>query len=279
METILIIDDDPIARESIKEVVEMSGYLTLTAHDGKDGVEKALAHLPDLIVCDVEMPVLDGFGVVQQIRKSEQAFNIPFIFLTSRTERETQRSGMDLGADDFLTKPVSLKQLVRVLEGRLKRQNQAKYQVQNRIDNLVRQMNMTARHEFNTPLNGILGLSQLIVDMRDSLGKDKIVDLVRVIQDSAHRLKGTVDNLIIYQSIVGNNKDAQWTNNGVAKIFGQLVESSLQSKLLKFNRAEDLELDIEEALIVASERQLPKILQEIVDNAFKFSRRGSKVKI
>ena len=103
--TILIIDDNEDIRENTAEILSLGGYKTVTAENGKRGVEAALASKPDLIVCDIMMPELDGYGVLHLLRKNPETENIPLIFLTAKAERSDLRKGMEMGADDYVTKP------------------------------------------------------------------------------------------------------------------------------------------------------------------------------
>ncbi len=121
MKTILVIDDNPDIRDNTAEILELAGYRTLTAENGKAGVEKAYKEKPDVIVCDIMMPDLDGYGVLHLLRKNETTENIPFIFLTAKTERSDLRKGMEMGADDYITKPFEDIELLNAIEVRLKK--------------------------------------------------------------------------------------------------------------------------------------------------------------
>lgn len=118
---VLVIDDNNDIRENTAEILELAGYKTLTAENGKQGVEKALKEKPDIIVCDIMMPELDGYGVLHLLKKNPDAQHIPFIFLTARTERSDQRKGMEMGADDYITKPFEDIELLNAIETRLRR--------------------------------------------------------------------------------------------------------------------------------------------------------------
>src|SRR4029078_2123479 len=121
MRSILVIDDNKDIRENTAEILELAGYKTFTAENGKKGVEAALKEKPDVIVCDIMMPELDGYGVLHLLRKNPEAQNIPFIFLTAKTERSDFRKGMEMGADDYLTKPFEGIELLNAVEIRLKK--------------------------------------------------------------------------------------------------------------------------------------------------------------
>jgi CheY-like chemotaxis protein len=144
--TILIIDDNEDIRENTAEILSLGGYKTLKAENGKRGVEVALEHKPDLIVCDIMMPELDGYGVLHLLRKNPETENIPLIFLTAKAERSDMRKGMEMGADDYVTKPFEEIELMNAIESRLK-----KYEV------LQKKYDPTGR-----------GLSDLANDLREN---------------------------------------------------------------------------------------------------------------
>ena len=119
--TILVIDDNRDLRENTSEILELAGYKTLAADSGKIGMEIAVKEKPSLIVCDIMMPELDGYGVLHLLRKNADTQNIPFIFLTAKTERSDFRKGMEMGADDYVTKPFEDIELLNAIEVRLKK--------------------------------------------------------------------------------------------------------------------------------------------------------------
>lgn len=121
MKKVLIIEDNPDVRENLAEILTLGGYHALTAENGKMGVEKALQESPDLILCDVMMPELDGFGVLHILSKQAKTSDVPFIFLTAKAEKDDFRKGMSLGADDYITKPFDDVQLLQTIETRLKK--------------------------------------------------------------------------------------------------------------------------------------------------------------
>lgn len=124
MTSILVIEDEPRTRANLATILEMEGYTVFTAENGTAGLECAKRELPDLILCDVMMPELHGYGVLQALREHKPTAAIPFIFLTAKGERTDVRAGMDLGADDYLTKPASATDLLSAVAARLKRERQ-----------------------------------------------------------------------------------------------------------------------------------------------------------
>lgn len=137
MNRILIIEDNEEVRENLSEILELFGYVVEEAKNGKEGVEKALSAPPDLILCDVMMPELDGYGVLQILSQRNSTAGVPFIFLTAKTEREDMRRGMNLGADDYLTKPIYKDELLHVVEQRLAKQERLRKQYESSASGLT----------------------------------------------------------------------------------------------------------------------------------------------
>ncbi|MEZ4987225.1 MAG: response regulator [Saprospiraceae bacterium] len=129
MKRILVIEDNTEVRENLVEILELFGYAVEEAENGVIGVEKAVAAPPDLILCDVMMPELDGYGVLKILSQKDSTMAIPFIFLTARTEKEDLRRGMNLGADDYLTKPVYKDELLEVVQNRLAKHERLQQQM------------------------------------------------------------------------------------------------------------------------------------------------------
>ena len=121
MKSILVIEDNKDIRENTAEILDLAGYKTFTAENGKKGVDIAVREKPDVIVCDIMMPELDGYGVLHLVRKNETTQAIPFIFLTAKTERSDFRKGMEMGADDYVVKPFSPQELVSRVRAVLRR--------------------------------------------------------------------------------------------------------------------------------------------------------------
>jgi CheY-like chemotaxis protein len=119
MKKILVIDDNLDICENSIEILELSGYQAFGASDGQTGIELAIREIPDIIICDIMMPGLDGYEVLQKLRNHSQTAQIPFVFLTAKSEKTDIRSAMELGADDYLMKPFDDFQLLEVVEYRL----------------------------------------------------------------------------------------------------------------------------------------------------------------
>jgi CheY-like chemotaxis protein len=121
MKKILVIEDNQDVRENLAEILSLSGYEAITAENGKIGVEKAQKEDPDLILCDIMMPELDGYGVLHILSRQQKTADIPFVFLTAKAEKEDFRKGMSLGADDYIVKPFDDISLLQTIDARIQK--------------------------------------------------------------------------------------------------------------------------------------------------------------
>lgn len=153
--TILLIEDNKEMRENTAEILELAHYKVLVAKNGKEGVEIAQKSRPDLIICDIMMPVLDGYGVLHMLSKNVETASIPFIFLTAKAERTDFRKGMEMGADDYVTKPFDDIELLNAVESRLKKAEIMKKEFSK---------NMEGLNEFIASAKGIEDLKKLSID-------------------------------------------------------------------------------------------------------------------
>ena len=163
---ILIIEDNDDIRESTAEILELADYHVITADNGKKGVDLAIKHLPDLILCDIMMPELDGYGVLYLLNKNPQTAAIPFIFLTAKAERLDMRKGMEMGADDYLTKPFDDMELLNAIESRLHKKDQQQAFYSKSLENLS---------QFAAQGGGIAELKKVIAERKIRLIKKKQV--------------------------------------------------------------------------------------------------------
>ncbi|HKG68426.1 MAG TPA: response regulator, partial [Segetibacter sp.] len=136
MKKILVIEDNLEIRENTAEILELANYEVSTAENGKQGVEKALSTHPDLIVCDIMMPQLDGYGVLNIVHNNPNLRNTPFIFLSAKTDKGDLRKGMQLGADDYIPKPFDTTDLLDAVERRLKKAEQLKQDIASSLQGL-----------------------------------------------------------------------------------------------------------------------------------------------
>jgi len=166
MQTILVIEDNKDVRENTAEILELANYKVLQAENGKIGVELAQNVKPDLIICDIMMPVLDGYGVIHLLNKNADTASIPFIFLTAKSERSDLRKGMEMGADDYISKPFDDIELLNAVESRLKKNEVLKAEYSQNVQGL---------NKFFSEVQKFDDLKKLSADRRTKIYKKKEV--------------------------------------------------------------------------------------------------------
>ena len=277
---ILCIDDDPGMRMSVRLMLEIAGYEMEEATDGKEGVDIALKILPDLIVCDIRMPGLDGFETLEELHKNESTAHIPFVFLTGEDPRTHLRKGMNLGANDFILKPIDMDDFIKAIQVRLEEVDQRKKESQGAIDELSESISRALPHELRTPMTGILGSAEILKSQAKEMTPEEIKDLAQSLFDSAVRMNQTLEKFWIHtQSLLLSNDQALLTascqigSKEAHRIINRIAEELASS----YNRSIDLVLNLSPMSVAVSERYLGQILHQVIDNAFKFSTIGSQV--
>jgi len=282
MNKILVIDDDAATLALTVKALETRGFSTLRADDGLQGLEAAKRHLPDLIICDVQMPKLNGYETLAALRQDPITATIPFIFLTGLTDRKELRQGMGLGADDYLTKPFSANELMQAVRTRLEKQAAMEKRSERKLEDLRGNIDLALPHELLTPLNGILGLAAILMEEGVEVEQAEVKDFARKIHFSAQRLHHLIENFIIYSQAVLTASDTRKTAElraGEPIPVRELIEKIAREKAELVGRQDDLALDLQETTVTIQPVYLRKAVEEIVDNAVKFSNAGTPVRV
>lgn len=282
MKRVLVIDDTEDVRSIITESLNFSGFEAFGAEDGEVGIQLARQQPPDLIICDINMPRLDGYATLTAMRQHETTAAIPFIFLTGETDKLTMRKGMDLGADDYLTKPFTHQELLNAVNTRLAKQAEMQRRSEKKLDELRGNITLALPHELRTPLNGIMGLAQILMEDYASMPPSEILDTSRFIYESALRLHRLIENFLVFSQIelmASESKKIEIapsvTPVSVESVVPQLAELAARN----FKRFADLQLTVQPAELLIPEENLTKIVEELVDNAFKFSQTDRPVRV
>ena len=280
MAKILVIDDDASLREVIQMALEHAGFEVIEADNGAIGVQNACAQLPDLILCDVRMEKMDGYRTLAALRQDAVTAPIPVILMTGQADTAGMRQGMELGADDYLSKPFTVPQLLAAVNARLKKHQTVRELAERKLADLRANISLALPHELLTPLNGILGFTDILITDHSQLQPDEIVSMSEAIRDSAKRLHRLIENFLIFAQIELLQADQlQALREGQTLDLRKPIERVAQVRAGRAGRAEDLVLELCEASAAITEDYFTKIVDELLENAFKFSTLGSPVQV
>lgn len=280
---ILIIEDQPDLREDIVETLNLEGFETTGADNGVTGVALIRSFKPDLIVCDITMPEMDGYEVLEYVREKPETTTLPFIFLTARTDRVHMRQGMVRGADDYVTKPFEVTDLLESIYTQLKKRADVNNLVESRLNELRENIITSLPHELRTPLNTILGFSEMLMMEASQIEPEQITDWAGHIHTAAQRLYHLVENYLFYVrlqlALQFPEKRREFTTALMTDI-KMILETQATKIARRAGRSEDLVLQIDDvAQLRFSSHDMIKVLDELLDNAFKFSQPGTPVTV
>lgn len=282
MKTILIIEDDQNIRESISDLLNFKNFNVLTAIDGNEGFEIARKSSPDLILCDIMMPGKDGYQVLNEVRDEQKLANTPFIFLTAKSQKYEIRNGMNLGADDYLTKPFKAQELFDAIESRLTRQKITQSDIDEKLQILRPLKESELTDKLIHRLEGVIDSSSMLTKYFDSYSKDEIMEMINGINKSASATNRKLRNIIWLQSL----KDLSTKPELIKEFtFGSTsgIQPILEERIIKLakkhNRINDLFLNIHDGDASMPKHIFSVVVNELLDNAFRYSAKNSLVKI
>ena len=279
---ILVIDDEALFREATTIALQRKGYETHEAGDGVDGGEVARRVLPDLIICDVNMERLDGYGLLANLRKDPATATIPFILMTGMSDAAGMRRGMELGADDYLPKPFTAPQLFSAVEARLAKHQVLKQSAEKKLAHLRANLSLALPHEMITPLNGIFGLAEILKTEAASLSIQEIADYGNTILQSAERLHRTVQNFLLFGKLEIQASDGDTLRSLRRQVTAEvpaLIETRARRLAKNAGRLPDVSLRLTDGRAAIGSDLLTKLVDELIDNALKFSESGSPIRI
>lgn len=270
---ILIIEDEEAIRETLGELLEINGYTVLAAEDGPAGL-KRFAEGPDLVLCDIGLPGMDGYQVLEALRQQPGGAEVPFIFLTARAERENQRRGMALGADDYITKPFTERDIVDAIEARVRRQRPWRERLQELLHEQRREVGANWSHELLTPLTGVMGGLELIESEADSIQPADLKEALSLIRASAERQETLSRKLILHYEL------ERLKSSPPAKppsCPAKVAETAALRAAALAKRPSDLTVVVEHAHLPLAEPHLATAVAEVVGNALRFTAPGQAV--
>lgn len=282
MKTIVVIEDDYIIRDNIIQILIESNFNATGFDDGNLALKNILNSPPDLIICDIMMPKMSGYEVIKAIKENSQTNMIPFIFTTAKAENKELRKGMELGASDYLIKPFTIKQLLTSVNLKIKESELQNKVLENRLFEKLDAIKIITNHEYNTSLNGILSLTNLLASNFDTIEKEDAIEYLNAIKISAERLTKSNNKLFRIIDLLANNKPLETETidlSDIAIIIKNAIEeiTNFDSKNVIIN-ADKTNANVKKS-ISFSFLHLSEIIKEMIHNAIKFAAEGTTIKI
>lgn len=224
--TILIIEDESSIRQNLAEWLGYEGFETLTAANGREGLSIVKAQHPDLIICDISMPEMNGYDVLTSLQQEPDTAAIPFLFLTAHADKSFIRVGMEMGADDYITKPFTRAEVLSAIQTRLSRHKIIAARVRQEVEDLKLRLSRMVSHELKTPLASVSFVQQVITRQFDELSKEEMGDLLQTLRVGTDRLQHLVQKMVYFTQIETGvlNRDAV-TNASRSIYIWQLIPS------------------------------------------------------
>lgn len=280
---ILVVEDTHSLRKDILEMLGFEGFEVHGAEDGIAGVQAAYQFQPDLIICDILMPGMDGYGVLAELKKDATMSTIPFIFLTAKADKSDMRKGMEMGAYDYLTKPFSASELIAAVHTQLDRREVIRKLSDKRLEDLRENILLALPHEIRTPLTSILGFSDIIAADSYDREPEQIAEMAQYINDAGARLFRLTENYLAYAQLEVMATNARWSellHSYTTADPRVVVHDAAVQQAQTLHREADLALDVEaNANVRVFADHLKKMVEELTNNAFKFSRWGTPVQV
>lgn len=270
---ILLVEDEINLRETICEYLKYEDYDVVSAENGQEALDILDYWIPDLILCDIMMPIMDGHKFHEILRQNSTFNAIPFIFLTAKKDDNIREKCIYDGVDEFIPKPFKFDELTKMVNTKIKRFNEIK----NSCNNIYTGSKNVFLHEINTPLNGILGSIDLLIEDGESFNEEDKSIFYEAIKISGERLNRTMRNVILFQNIKNNTTK-----------FNEDIESDLSDSFLKVrkmlspyyeNYKKRIRADLSNVKIKMSSDFLEFVLYELIDNALKFSLTSKQVSV
>jgi signal transduction histidine kinase len=280
---ILVIEDDPAILEIVTDTLNYAGYSVITASNGITGLALAQSESPDLILCDIMLPGLDGYGVKLALNQEPRASGAPFIFITARAAREDVRQGMALGADDYLIKPFSARELLNAVHTRLARHQQIADAQTGDLEQLREYINLTLPHELRTPLTGVLGYLAMLRAGIGTLDDTALLDLVGHIEHASLRLNQLIERYVVYAQLrvaaSSPELSAALREVGEALPLGMMLRHASEACADEAGRRADLRVEAQPGNAAIVGEHFERLITVLLENAFKFSEPGAPVTV
>ncbi len=285
MSKVLVIEDQDDIRSIICELLAAEKFNVIEAEDGHIGVLLAQEEIPDLVICDIMMPEFDGYSVMTQLRQNPYLQSVPIIFLTAKASKTDLRLGMELGANDYLTKPFTRDELLGAVSAQIEKQTTGEQILQPHWDDVCCDLIRSLPEEIHNPLqtifDGVQALKLKHIDQFDT--SDSVNTILHDIDHAGVWLRQHLQNSLLYNELVDIERDPQRLRilrnyPGESPTKSVILEVAL-SQSRRTNRTTDLKLELEESTVQLAQLKFRKLVEEVVKNAFDYSAFGTPVSL
>lgn len=278
MATILVIDDEPDLRDDIADALRCGGHRTLEAANGRQGLELILRESPDLVISDINMPVMDGRELLEILNAHHpECRTIPFLFLSAFGDREHVIAGKRLGADDYLTKPVDHELMVETVNARVRQAERFGQQKRMEIEALQRAVLLALPHELRTPLNGVLGFAELIeTEVKRGRASQQAGEYATMILASGRRLQSLIENVLDLAAIIAGRISPEHTEIDLQHLLDECADV-VRADAEKAEVQVAVRAPADLPLVRSDPRLLRRAVLELLANAIKYTQRDGHV--
>ncbi len=274
---ILLVDDEQANLELFSTILEDEGYRIIAAESVADALKLLKYNKPDLIISDIYMPDVGGFEFYEKVQGISELRSIPFIFLSALADRAHVQEGKELGADDYLTKPIDVDELVTTVRGKLKRAASLRSAMENEFNSLKEQILSTLSHELNTPLTYIIGFSEIISSGASQISTNELKEFANLIHHGGGRLKNLVDDFL--ETIqIDSGQTLKYYETGKKEFDLSDSINSLKEEYSPLAAEKSLGFTVNlkgNLHVLASETLVRDLIGRLLSNAIKFTSKGS----
>ena len=276
--TILVVEDNRVMNAAICDILEIKKYAVLSAADGVEGLALMRQQRPDVVLCDIMMPRMDGYALLQHARADEQLRTVPFIFLTARSAAESRRYAKSIGIDDYLSKPINAEDLYLSLSNILRREEYRQAQTSRQMDQLRAEIVRALQHEFRTPLTFILGYAELLAESPlETMDVETLRASTSAILEGGHRLQNLIEKFLFLANMQHRSElpDTVESTDIISLMAGQaqVHQAAAQAVGLTFT----LDSVLDSAIVLAEAGYVREAIERLIENAIQYRRTTSAI--
>lgn len=274
---VLVVEDNPDLNMALCEILESYDYRVQSARNGIDALSLMRQQPPDVILCDIMMPQMDGYDFLKQTRADKDLRTLPFIFLTARTSTADLRRALDIGIEDYLTKPVDEQDLVLAIRNALRRRKMMEEEMAAQLDALRNQIVATLQHEFRTPLTFVLGFAEYLQDItEDDVDVDELRTAIAGILEGGHRLQRLIESFLMLAEVQNRQMQPEDLEALNALALLQNIARDFDDDLQKAGLTIEIARRNVNASVIGAPELINEAVKRLIDNAIRYRRQDSR---